>query len=217
MVNLISAERVSKAYGPRVLLDGVSLGVSEGERIGVVGRNGAGKSTLLSILAGAAEPDTGRIARTSGLRSGYLPQSDSLRGTVGELVFGGRAWERDATSRSVKNELLADLSLDADASRLSGGERRRVALAALLAAERDVLLLDEPTNHLDIEAIDWLGRHLRDRGGALVVVSHDRWLLDTACDEMWEIADGQVYQTDGGYSAYVLARAERQAAAEAGE
>ena len=217
MANLISAERVTKTYGPRVLLDGVSLGVSEGERIGVVGRNGAGKSTLLSILAGVAEPDTGRVARTSSLRSGYLPQSDSLRGTVGELVFGGRAWERDATSRSVRNELLADLSLDADASRLSGGERRRVALAALLAAERDVLLLDEPTNHLDIEAIDWLGRHLRDRGCAVVVVSHDRWLLDTVCEQMWEVDGGRVYPAEGGYSAYVLQRAERQAVAEADE
>src|SRR5215469_15013426 len=103
MANLISAERIAKAYAPHVLLDGVSLGVSEGERIGIVGRNGAGKSTLLSILAGASEPDSGRVARTSGLRVGYLPQSDSLHGTVGELVFGGRAWERDATSRSVKN------------------------------------------------------------------------------------------------------------------
>ncbi|MBO0801815.1 MAG: ABC-F family ATP-binding cassette domain-containing protein [Nocardiopsaceae bacterium] len=222
MPNLISVERVAKAYGPHVLLDGVSLGVGEGERIGVVGRNGAGKSTLLSILAGREEPDAGRVARTSGLRAGYLPQRDSLRGTVGQLAFGQLAsgqgaWERDATARSVRNELLADLSLDAEASRLSGGERRRVALAALLAAERDVLLLDEPTNHLDIEAIDWLGRQLRDAGRAVVVVSHDRWLLDTVCDRMWEIDGGRVYPSAGGYSAYVLQRAEREAAAEADE
>jgi ATP-binding cassette subfamily F protein uup len=220
-MNLISLERIAKAYGPRQLLDGVSLGVNEGERIGVVGRNGAGKSTLLALLAGLTQPDSGRIARTSGLRAGYLPQGDALSGIVGEIAFGARyaggTWEREPRARSVAAELLAGISLDSDVRRLSGGERRRVALTALLAAERDILLLDEPTNHLDIEAIDWLGRHLRDRGGALVVVSHDRWLLDTACDEMWEIADGQVYQTDGGYSAYVLAQAERQAVAEADE
>jgi ABC transport system ATP-binding/permease protein len=220
-MNLISLERSAKAYGPHVLLDGVSLGVNEGERIGVVGRNGAGKSTLLALLAGLTEPDSGRIARTSGLRAGYLPQADALSGIVGEIAFGARyaggTWEREPRARSVAVELLAGISLDSDVRRLSGGERRRVALTALLAAERDILLLDEPTNHLDIEAIDWLGRHLQDRGGALVVVSHDRWLLDTACDEMWEVADGQVYQTDGGYSAYVLAQAERQAVAEADE
>ena len=220
-MNLISLERIAKAYGPRVLLNGVSLGVNEGERIGVVGRNGAGKSTLLALLAGLTEPDSGRIARTSGLRAGYLPQGDALSGIVGEIAFGARyaggTWEREPRARSVAAELLAGISLDSDVRRLSGGERRRVALTGLLAAERDILLLDEPTNHLDIEAIDWLGRHLRDRGGALVVVSHDRWLLDTACDETWEVADGQVYQTDGGYSAYVLAQAERQAVAEADE
>ncbi|HWG02923.1 MAG TPA: ABC-F family ATP-binding cassette domain-containing protein [Trebonia sp.] len=217
MANLISVERVSKAYGPRALLDGVSLGVNEAERIGIVGRNGAGKSTLLSLLAGTAEPDSGRIARTSGLRVGYLPQSDSLTGTVAGNAFGDRAWERDSLARSVANELLAGLPPDADVSRLSGGERRRVALAALLVAERDILLLDEPTNHLDIEAIDWVGRHLAGRGCAVVVVSHDRWLLDTVCDQMWEIDGGRVYPTEGGYSAYVLAQAERQRGADADE
>ena len=221
MANLISAERIAKAYGPQVLLDHVSLGVGEGDRIGIVGRNGAGKSTLLSILAGAAEPDSGRVARVSGLRSGYLTQRDTLTGTVGEVVFGTRAtdgsWARDPQGRSVKNELLSDLSLEDDLSRMSGGERRRTALAALLAADQDILLLDEPTNHLDIEAIDWLGGHLAARGGALVVVSHDRWLLDTVCDQMWEMDSGRVYPTEGGYSAYVLAKAERQAIAEADE
>jgi ABC transport system ATP-binding/permease protein len=220
-MNLISLERIAKAYGPRVLLDGVSLGVSEKMRVGVVGRNGAGKSTLLALLAGTAEPDSGRIARMSGLRVGYLPQSDTLSGIVGEIAFGARyaggTWEREPRARSVAGELLAGVSLESDVRRLSGGERRRVALAALLVAERDVLLLDEPTNHLDIEAIDWLGRHLRDRATALVVVSHDRWLLDTACDRIWEVADGHVYQTEGGYSAYVLAQAERQRTADADE
>jgi ATP-binding cassette subfamily F protein uup len=218
-VNLISLEKAAKAYGPRVLLGGVSLGVSAGERIGVVGRNGAGKSTLLALLAGLAETDSGRVARMSGLRVGYLPQSDTFSGTAGEIAFGDRyssgAWEREPRARSVSAELLLGMDLESDVSRLSGGERRRVALTSLLAAERDIVLLDEPTNHLDIDAIDWLGRHLRDRGCALAVVSHDRWLLDTACDQMWEVAGGQVYQTEGGYSSYVLAEAERQRTAEA--
>lgn len=218
-MNLVSLERAAKAYGPRVLLDGVSLGVGERDRVGVVGRNGAGKSTLLALLAGAAEPDSGRIARSSGLRVGYLPQDDELSGRVGQIAFGdrygGRAWEREPRARSVASELLSGISLEADVGRLSGGERRRVALAALLAAERDILLFDEPTNHLDLDAIDWLGRQLRDSGRAVVVVSHDRWLLDTVCDQIWEVAGGQVHQTEGGYSAYVLAQAERQAAAEA--
>ena len=221
MANLISLEKAAKAYGPRVLLDGVSLGVGEKDRIGVVGRNGAGKSTLLAILAGVAAPDSGRVARASGLRIGYLRQADTLSGTVGQLVFGdlteGGAWERDARARTVAGELLSGLSLDADASTMSGGERRRIALASLLVAEQDVLLLDEPTNHLDIEAIDWLGRYLRDRGTTMVVVSHDRWLLDTVCDQMWEIDGGQVYPHDGGYSSYILDQAERVRAADADE
>jgi ABC transport system ATP-binding/permease protein len=218
-MNLVSLEKVGKAYGPRVLLDGVSLGVGDHDKIGIVGRNGAGKSTLLALLAGLVEPDTGRVARTSGLRVGHLPQSDRLSGIAGEIAFGeswsGGAWEREPRARSVASELLFGIRLDADASQLSGGERRRVALASLLTAERDILLLDEPTNHLDIDAIDWLGRHLRDRRGAVVLVSHDRWLLDTVCDQMWEVSGGQVYQTEGGYSAYVLAQAERQHTAEA--
>ena len=221
-MNLISVSAVSKAYGPRVLLQDVSLGVSAGERIGVVGRNGTGKSTLLALLAGTAEPDTGRIARMSGLRAGYLPQGDQLAGTAGEIVFGsgggdGSPWEADPLARAVAAELLTGISLGAQAGQLSGGERRRVALAALLTTERDILLLDEPTNHLDIEAIDWLGRHLRDRGCAVVVVSHDRWLLDTVCERTWELAGGNVHATEGGYSAYVLAQAERQRSAEAAE
>jgi ATP-binding cassette subfamily F protein uup len=218
-MNLISLEKAAKAYGPRVLLDDVSLGVGDRDKIGIVGRNGAGKSTLLTLLGGLAEPDTGRVARTSGLRVGYLPQSDQLAGMVGRVVFGdsydGGAWEREPRARSVASELLFGISLESDVTRLSGGERRRVALASLLSAERDILLLDEPTNHLDIDAIDGLGRHLRDRGCAVAVVSHDRWLLDTVCDQMWEVADGHVYQTEGGYSAYVLGQVERQRTAEA--
>jgi len=233
-VNLISLEKAAKVYAHRKLLDGVSLGVAAGDRIGVVGRNGAGKSTLLALLAGRAEPDQGRVARTAGLRLGYLPQSDQPAGPVGQIVFadpGGLAatradgaqppWEADPRARAVVAELLPGISLDAQASQLSGGERRRVALVALLVAERDVLLLDEPTNHLDLEAIDWLGGYLRDRAEnehcAVVVVSHDRWLLDTVCERTWEIDRGQVHAAEGGYSAYVLAQAERERGEEAAE
>jgi len=222
-MNLISLEKAAKAYAHRTLLDGVSLGVSAGDRIGVVGRNGAGKSTLLALLGGRTEPDTGRVAMASGLRLGYLPQSDRLAGPVGEIVFGGAGgaagtpWEADPRARAIMAELLPGISLDVEAGQLSGGERRRVALAALLVAERDVLLLDEPTNHLDIEAIDWLGRHLRDRGCAVIVVSHDRWLLDTVCDRTWEVDRGQVHSAEGGYSAYVLAQAERERSEEVAE
>jgi ABC transport system ATP-binding/permease protein len=223
-MNLISLEKAAKAYAHRTLLDSVSLGVSAGDRIGVVGRNGAGKSTLLALLAGTVVPDEGRVARAAGLRIGYLPQQDQLTGTVGEIVFGrggqvaGSApVEADPRARTIMAELLPGLRLDVAAGPLSGGERRRVALAALLIAERDVLLLDEPTNHLDIEAIDWLGRHLRDRGSAVIVVSHDRWLLDTVCERTWEVDRGQIHSAEGGYSAYVLAQAERERGEEAAE
>jgi ABC transport system ATP-binding/permease protein len=222
-MNLISLEKAAKAYAHRRLLDGVSLGVSAGDRIGVVGRNGAGKSTLLALLAGTAVPDEGRVARAAGLRLGYLPQQDRLTGTVGQIVFGkvqatGPApWEADSRVRAIVAELLPGIALDAPVGPLSGGERRRAALAGLLVAERDVLLLDEPTNHLDIEAIDWLGRHLRDRGSAVIVVSHDRWLLDTVCERTWELDRGQVRSAEGGYSAYVLAQAERERVEEAAE
>jgi ABC transport system ATP-binding/permease protein len=222
-VNLISLEKVAKAYANRALLDGVSLGVSVGDRIGVVGRNGAGKTTLLALLAGTITPDAGRVARTSGLRPGYLPQAGQLTGTVGQIVFGDAdslaqaPFQADPRARAVVAELLPGISLQAPAGQLSGGEQRRVALAALLVVERDVLLLDEPTNHLDLEAIDWLGRHLRDRGCAVIVVSHDRWLLDTVCERTWEVDRGQVYAAEGGYSAYVLAQAERERGEEAAE
>jgi ABC transport system ATP-binding/permease protein len=226
-VNLISLEKAAKAYAHRSLLDGVSLGVSAGDRIGVVGRNGAGKSTLLALLAGRVAPDTGRVAMATGLRLGYLPQGGQLTGTVGEVVFGRAGgslptpWEADPRARAIMAELLPGLGVDAEVQRLSGGERRRVALASLLVPERDVLLLDEPTNHLDIEAIDWLGRHLRDRAGneqrAVIVVSHDRWLLDTVCERTWEVDRGQVHSAEGGYSAYVLAQAERERGEEAAE
>ncbi|MGH3255296.1 MAG: ABC-F family ATP-binding cassette domain-containing protein [Streptosporangiaceae bacterium] len=222
-MNLISLEKVAKAYANRTLLDGVSLGVSAGDRIGVVGRNGAGKTTLLALLAGTSTPDAGRVARTSGLRLGYLPQAGLLTGTVGQIVFGAAdglaqvPFQADPRARAVVAELLPGINLQAPAGQLSGGEQRRVALAALLVVERDVLLLDEPTNHLDLEAIDWLGAHLRDLGSAVIVVSHDRWLLDTVCERTWEVDRGQVCAAEGGYSAYVLAQAERERGEEVAE
>jgi ABC transport system ATP-binding/permease protein len=211
-VNLVNLERASKAYHERVLLDQVSLGVSAGQRIGVVGRNGAGKSTLLAALAGRADLDSGRATRARDVTIGFLPQAEQLAGTVGEIVFGtsdAHEWAADARSRSVVEALLGGIDAGADVARLSGGERRRTALAALLRASYDLLLLDEPTNHLDIEAITWLADYLRQYAPSYVIVTHDRWFLDAVTEETWEVADGQVHRYEGGYSAYVLARAER--------
>jgi ABC transport system ATP-binding/permease protein len=217
-VNLVNLEAAVKAYGECVLLDHVSLGVEAGDRIGVVGRNGSGKTTLLDALAGVADLNSGRSTRSSDASVGYLPQTEQLAGQVREIVFGALAeheWATDARARGLLAALLTGIDLDADAERLSGGERRRVALAALLRGTHDLLLLDEPTNHLDIEAIRWLAGYLTTHGKAFVVVTHDRWFLDAVCERTWEVSDGQVHAYDGGYSAYVLARAERarQAAA----
>ncbi len=217
-MNLVNLERAVKAYGQRPLLDGVSAGVAAGDRIGIVGRNGAGKSTLLSVLAGTAELDSGRATRTRGLRTGVLAQRSELAGTVASVVVGDlpeHAWAANPRTRSVLAALLAGIDLAAQADRLSGGESRRVALASVLIGEHDLLLLDEPTNHLDVEAIDWLAHHLAGRPEALAAVTHDRWFLDAVCNRTWELADGRVHAYDGGYSAYVLARAERARVAEA--
>jgi ATP-binding cassette subfamily F protein uup len=219
-VNLVNLESVVKGYGQRVLLDGVSTGVAAGESIGLVGRNGAGKSTLLGLLAGAEQPDTGRVTRARDLRVGHLPQADQLTGTVAGLVTGGRPeheWAGDARIRSVIGALLPGIDFNSDAERLSGGETRRVALAALLAGQHDLLLLDEPTNHLDVEAVAWLAGFLREQGTAMVVVTHDRWFLDAATVRTWELAGGRLHSYDGGYAAYVLARAERARIADATE
>ncbi len=216
--NLVNLERAVKAYGQRPLLDGVSAGVAAGDRIGIVGRNGAGKSTLLSVLAGTGALDSGRATRTRGLRTGVLAQRSELTGTVASIVVGDlpeHAWAASPRTRSVLAALLPGVDLAGPADRLSGGESRRVALASVLIGEHDLLLLDEPTNHLDVEAIDWLARHLAGRPEALVAVTHDRWFLDAVCNRTWELADGQVHAYDGGYSAYVLARAERARVAEA--
>jgi ATP-binding cassette subfamily F protein uup len=219
-VNLVNLEQASKSYGERPLLDRVSLGVTAGDRIGVVGRNGTGKTTLLGALAGTTDLDSGRSTRTRGITVGYLAQSEQPSGRVRDLVFGTLSeheWAADPRSRSVIGALLADVDLDAEVSRLSGGERRRTMLAAVLRASDDLLLLDEPTNHLDIEAINWLAGYLREFGKSYVVVTHDRWFLDAVCEVTWELAGGQVYPYDGGYSAYVLARAERARLAEAAD
>nr|WP_216645528.1 ABC-F family ATP-binding cassette domain-containing protein [Isoptericola halotolerans] len=213
--------------GTRTLLDGVSLGLDDGDRIGVVGPNGAGKSTLLRLLAGTAAPDGGRVTRVGGSRLGMLDQRDEARpgATVLDLVHGDDAthqWASDARIRTVHAGLLADLDLDQPVSTLSGGQRRRAALAALLVTDPDVMLLDEPTNHLDVEGVAWLAEHLANRygtagrpsggQGALVVVTHDRWFLDAVCSRMWEVrgdGTGAVDGYEGGYAAYILARAER--------
>jgi ATP-binding cassette subfamily F protein uup len=215
MANLINLERVTVSFGTRTLLDGVSLGIEEGDAIGVVGRNGDGKTTLLRMLTEEATPDSGRVTHTSGLSVGYVRQADDFaaNATVRDVILHGQAdhvWAADPDTRSVIEHLLGGVDLDSGVGTLSGGERRRVALAGVLLAGHDVLVLDEPTNHLDVEIIGWLAQHLRShRTKALVVVSHDRWFLDAVCTRTWEVHHGSVDAYDGGYAAYVLARAER--------
>ncbi|MBO3088901.1 ABC-F family ATP-binding cassette domain-containing protein [Cellulomonas dongxiuzhuiae] len=217
MSHLLGADSVHLTLGTRTLLDGVSLGVDDGQRIGVVGPNGAGKSTLLRVLSGRQAPDSGRVTRVGGTRIALLDQRDELMaGTVLEAVHGdadAHEWASDYRIRSVHAGLLADVALDVPLAELSGGQLRRVALAALLVRDDEVLVLDEPTNHLDVEGVAWLASYLVDRyargGGALVVVTHDRWFLDAVCTRTWEVHDGVVDQYEGGYAAYVLARAER--------
>ena len=220
--NLVNLEKVSKSYGVRPLLDEVSVGVGAGERIGIVGRNGDGKTTLLRILAGLEEPDGGRVSQTRTLRLGYLTQGDDLdaTATVREVVLGERPdheWAADTDTREVVEVLLAGVPLDRAVDGLSGGERRRCSLARLLLEDHNLIVLDEPTNHLDVEAVDWLARHLARRTTALVVVTHDRWFLDEVCDQTWEVHDAVIDVYDGGYAAFVLAKAERQRQAAASE
>ncbi|MFE6912503.1 ABC-F family ATP-binding cassette domain-containing protein [Streptomyces rubiginosohelvolus] len=221
-VNLVNVEQVSKVYGTRALLDGVSLGVSEGDRIGVVGRNGDGKTTLIRMLAKLEEADTGRVTHNGGLRLGVLTQHDSLdpEKTIRQEVIGDLAdheWAGSAKIRDVLTGLFGGLALpgfehglDTVIAPLSGGERRRIALAKLLIEEQDLIVLDEPTNHLDVEGISWLAGHLRARRSALVCVTHDRWFLDQVCTRMWDVQRGTVHEYEGGYSDYVFARAERE-------
>ena len=216
-VNLVNLENVTVAHGTRLLLDGVSLGVSEGDRIGVVGRNGGGKTTLLKTLIKTEEPHSGRVTHTGGLRVGVLTQDVRVDVTLTahQAVLGETAehtWAGDARVREVLDGLgLHDIGLDSVIGTMSGGERRRVALASLLVQEWDLLVLDEPTNHLDVEGVAWLAAHLKQRTSsqAHLVVTHDRWFLDEVNTRTWEVHDGVVDAYEGGYSAYVLARAER--------
>ncbi|MQM27949.1 ATP-binding cassette domain-containing protein [Glycomyces sp. NEAU-7082] len=232
--NLVNLETVSKAYPDQVVLDAVSLGIAASQRIGVVGRNGDGKSTLLKLIArsdgnGPVEPDSGRVVHTGGTRVAVLGQTDSLDGaaTVREALFGdadAHEWASSPRVREILTGLFGGLDapalpdgLDSRIGVLSGGERRRTDLARVLTADADLLLLDEPTNHLDIEGIAWLAGHLNATRAAVVVVTHDRWFLDEICDRIWDVQRGSVFEYDGGYSAYVLARAERERQANVAE
>ena len=231
MANLINLDRVSKRYDTAgELLRDVSLGLAGGDRIGVVGLNGAGKTTLLRLLTRAEPPDAGRVTHRGDLRVAALPQTLELAPevTVGEVVLSTawlpagfaaeHEWAGDAQVRAILSGLgLPELGLSGPVGQLSGGERRRVALAALLVREFEVLVLDEPTNHLDLAGVDWLARHLLGRRAALVVVTHDRWFLDTVCTRIWEVADRTVRGYEGGYAAWTLARAERERQAAAAE
>lgn len=226
MAHLLGAERLHLEFPTRTVFDEVTLGIDEGDRIGIVGRNGDGKSTLLKLLSGRLEPDGGRVTVRRGIRIGMLDQADAIDPgvTVAEAVVGGideHVWAGDAKVRDVIAGLLADVPWHGRVGDLSGGQRRRVGLAALLIGDWDVLFLDEPTNHLDVEGIAWLARHVKGRwavnDGALVVVTHDRWFLDEVCTATWEVHDGIVEPFEGGYAAYVLQRVERDRMAAASE
>ena len=216
--NIINIEGVSKAFDIRPLLVDVSLGISEGERIGIVGRNGGGKSTLLKILADLEPPDQGRVTRANWAKLGMLSQVDTAEAgaTVRDVVVGSKKtheWASDSGVREIFAGLFGGYNselLDRPFGSLSGGEKRRVGIAKLLIEPLDIVLLDEPTNHLDVEGVAWLADHIRKRRElAVVVITHDRWFLDEVSDTMWEVVDGKVEAYDGGYSAYVLAKAER--------
>ena len=225
VANLVNLESVSHAFGTRVLLDEVSLGVGAGEVIGVVGRNGDGKTTLLRVLTGDLAPDSGRVTISNSASIGVLTQhqAGSPGETIRQVVLDGAAdhtYAARADRREIVEALLAGVDLDRPIETLSGGERRRVGLVEVLLGDHDLIVLDEPTNHLDVEAIAFLASHLRYRtaaGLAMLVVSHDRWFLDAVCTRIWEVHDGVVDAYDGGYAAYVLARVERQRQAAATE
>ncbi|MEA9987079.1 MULTISPECIES: ABC-F family ATP-binding cassette domain-containing protein [Subtercola] len=218
MAHLLGAESLHLEFPTRVIFDDVTLGINEGDRIGIVGRNGDGKSTMLRLLSGRMEPDSGRVTRRNGVTLAMLDQADLLDGTktVGDTIVGGideHVWAGDPIVRDVIAGLASDIPWDALVDDLSGGQRRRVALAALLIGDHDIIFLDEPTNHLDVEGISWLAGHLKKRwatnSGGLVVVTHDRWFLDEICTATWEVHDQLIEPFEGGYAAYILQRVER--------
>lgn len=222
--NLVNIEEVSKAFDIRALLERVSLGVSEGDRIGIVGRNGSGKSTLMKIIAAVEQPDQGRVTKANSVKIGLLSQVDKAdpNSTVGDVVIGDKAkheWASDSGIREVFTGLFGgfdDQLFERKFATLSGGEKRRVGLAKLLIDDLDLILLDEPTNHLDVEGVAWLAEHLNNRKNlAVLVITHDRWFLDAVTDRTWEVVGGKVEEYDGGYSAFVLAKAERSRQASA--
>jgi ATP-binding cassette subfamily F protein uup len=226
MAHLLGAEALHLEYPNRVIFDSVTIGIDEGQRIGIVGRNGDGKSTLMRLMAGTLEPNSGRVTRRGGILLGMLDQADELGDDtiVSQAIVGDRPeheWASDARVRDVLSGLVEGVPWEARVGDLSGGQRRRVALAALLVGDWDIIFLDEPTNHLDVEGIAWLAQHLKRRwsqnAGALVVVTHDRWFLDEICTDTWEVHDRLIEPFEGGYAAYILQRVERDRSAAASE
>src|ERR1700712_1838000 len=226
MAHLLGAESLHLEYPTRVVFDSVTIGLDEGQRIGVVGRNGDGKSTLLKLLSGRLDPDGGRVTRRNGITLGMLDQADELPddSVVSHLIVGDRDEHEgagDARVRDVIEGLVGGIPWSATVGELSGGQRRRVALAALLVGDWDIVFLDEPTNHLDVEGIAWLAQHLKRRwsvnAGGLIVVTHDRWFLDEICTDTWEVHDRIIEPFEGGYAAYILQRVERDRMAAASE
>ncbi len=224
MAHLLGAEQVSLEFPTKSVFDSITVGVSEGNRIGIVGRNGDGKSTLIKVLAKRMEPDSGRVTWRGDIRVGFLTQTDEIDSalSVAQAVVGDRPefeWASDPKIRDVFSGLISDLDWNQSVGSLSGGQRRRVALAALLAGEYDVIMLDEPTNHLDVDGVAWLAQHLNNPlvrpGGGFIGVTHDRWFLDAVCNLTWEVYGGQIEPFEGGYAAYIQQRAERNRQAQA--